>query len=122
METIILLIVTTIFVSVLVAYFLTRQEDIQEESPLQKVLNKSMEKSAKDIKVKDAVVVKPRVTKVNASPELLQLIEHSNELAKELENIPTEDLVAYAANISTQGREPVKSVKKRKYYPKAPKK
>jgi hypothetical protein len=123
MGTIILLIITTIFVSVLVANFLTRKEDIQEESPLQKVLNKSLEKSTKDIKVKDAVVVKPRVTKMNASPEILQFIEQSNELAKELEKIPTEHLAAYAAKqhakVETQ---PVKSVKKRKYYPKAPKK
>jgi hypothetical protein len=121
MGTIIILIVTTIFVSALIGYFLTREEIQKEESPLQKVLNKSLEKSAKDIKVKDAVVVKPRVTKMNASPEVLQFIEQSNELAKELDKIPTQDLAAYAANINTQGKEPVKSVKKRKYYPKSPK-
>ena len=122
MGTIILLIITTIFVSVLVARFLTKEQPQQEQSPLQKVLKNSLEKSAKDIKVKDAVVVKPRVTKMNASPEMLQFIEQSNELAKELDKIPTQDLAAYAANLNTQGREPVKTVKKRKYYPKAPKK
>lgn len=92
------LIVSVAVMTAFIAYYLTREEDKEvEESPLQKAIRTSMDKSAKDIKVKDAVVVKPRVTKVNASPELLQFIEQSNELAKELEKIPTQDLVAYAA-------------------------
>lgn len=119
------LIVSVAIMTAFVAYFLTKDQPpmkhFVEESPLQKVLNKSLEKSAKDIKVKDAVVVKPTVTKETISQDLRQLIDQSNELAKELDKIPTQDLVAYAANISTQGKEPVKSVKKRKYYPKSPK-
>ena len=115
METIILLIVTTIFVSVLVAYFLTREEVVQDESPLQKVLNKSLEKSAKDIKVRDAVEVKPRVTKLNASPEVLQWIDtHGKEFDK------IQDQIVH--QLTQEVKQPTKPVKKRKYYPKAPKK
>lgn len=122
MGTIIILIVTTIFVSALIGYFLTREQIQKEESPLQKVLNKSLENSAKDIKVKGAVVVKPRVTKMNASPEVLQFIEQSDELAKELDKIATQDLAAYAAKQHAKVEaQPVKSVKKRKYYPKSAK-
>lgn len=98
MGTIITLIVLSAIAAAIIGYYLTREEGTQkEESPLQKVLNKSMEKSAKDIKVKDAVEVKPRVTKVNASPELQQFIDkHSEELdklQKEISNEITKEVV-----------------------------
>lgn len=98
MGTIITLIVLSAIAAAIIGYYLTREEDTQkEESPLQKVLNKSLEKSAKDIKVKDAVEVKPRVTKVNASPELTQLIDtyskELNKLQKEITNEITKEVV-----------------------------
>lgn len=115
MGTIILLIVITIFVSVLVAYFLTRQEDVQEESPLQKAIRTSMEKSAKDIKVKDAVVVKPRVTKLNASPELLQWIDaHGKEFDKIQDQIVhqlTQEVKQPTTPIKKRTRRPAKKTK-----------
>ncbi len=99
MGPIIALIIVTVILAAFIGYYLTKEQPQKEESPLQKVLNKSLERSAKDIKVKDAVVVKPRVTKMNASPELLQFIEQSDELAKEVHKIPVEDLVAYTATL-----------------------
>ena len=115
MGTIILLIVTTIFVSVLIGYYLTRQEVIQEQSPLQKVLNKSLEKSAKDIKVRDAVEVKPRVTKLNASPEVLQWIDtHGKEFDKIQDQIVhqlTQEVKQPTTPIKKRTRRPAKKTK-----------
>lgn len=92
MGTIITLIVFSAIAAAVIGFYLTREDVTQkEESPLQKVLNKSLDKSAKDIKVKDAVVVEPRVTKVNASPELTQLIDtHGKELDKVQDEIRNE--------------------------------
>lgn len=93
MGTIIAIIALSTIAAAAIGYYLTREEVIQEESPLQKVLNKSLERSAKDIKVKDAVEVKPRVTKTSASPELVQLIDtHGKDLAKIQDEIVAEFL------------------------------
>ena len=115
MGTIILLIVATIFVSVLIGYFLTRQEVIQEESPLQKALRTSMEKSAKDIKVRDVVEVKPRVTKLNASPEVLQWIDtHGKEFGKIQDQIMdqlTQEVKQPTTPTKKRTRHPAKKIK-----------
>ena len=115
MGTIIAIIALSTIAAAAIGYFLTREEVIQEESPLQKVLNKSLEKSAKDIKVRDAVEVKPRVTKLNASPEVLQWIDtHGKEFDKIQDQIVhqlTQEVKQPTTPIKKRTRRPAKKTK-----------
>lgn len=97
MGPIIALIIVTVILAAFIGYYLTKEQPQKEESPLQKVLNKSLERSANEKQKK--VEVKKVATKATVTAELKQLINESDELAKEVHKIPVEDLVAYTATL-----------------------